>query len=736
MPDKLTKKYWDEGELVAVLVPRPLATPLDYFAPAEGVGIGQLVEVQLGNRYEIGLVWGSGQSRINPSKIKQISKILDAAPVSRCMRAFIEQAAAYTLTPLPLMFRLVSRAPGIRDPRPQVNMISMTGRMPENLTPARKKVVEYFIGNNHQPVPKSKLRQRAGVSSSVINGLIKAGTLTSELVLVDQTYPAFDPSRKGFELTAEQDAAAEELRQGVRSKEFSTTLLKGVTGSGKTEVYLEAVAEALRAGRQILVLVPEIALTTEFISRVSERFGSKPGEWHSEIGTGERRRLWRATGDGTVQLVVGARSALFLPFKDLGLIVVDEEHDPSYKQEDTIRYNARDMAVLRASLCNAHVILASATPSLESWKNAQSGKYNRVNLPVRAGALEMPEIIIIDLKNAQLGKGKWIAPALAHAVHETLAQNRQAMLFLNRRGYAPLTVCRACGLQLGCNECDSRLVEHRFSNRLMCHQCGYSMPVPTVCPGCGEAEQLSAIGPGVERLGQEATELFPNARIEILSSDYSGSLTEFRHRLESVRQGNTDIIVGTQIIAKGHNFPHLGLVGAVDADLGLHGTDLRAAERTFQLMTQVAGRAGRTEHAQRGVAFLQTWQPEHPVIAAIVSGNDEEFWEAEAAERRVAGAPPYGRFAAIILTGPKAPDIERLGRKMVTEAHELLQIGAQIYGPAPAPVARVRGSYRYRLLVKAERRAPLQRALRVWQDQFEIPSNIHLTIDIDPQSFM
>ncbi len=736
MPAESAPERWEEGELIAVLVPRPVGGPLDYLAPPGGAEAGRLVEVPLGRGREIGVVWGPGRGGLDSAKLKSVRRTLDAAPFTRPMREFLRQAAAYTLTPLPLMLRLATRAPGIRDPRPSRIMLRPTGTPPEKLTPARKRVLGQFRAAGGMPMSPPDIRELADVGSAVIKGLIEQGTLARESFPVDEAYPPLDPERAGFELSEAQAEAAGTLRRHAAAGGFSAVLLQGVTGSGKTEVYLEAVSAALRAGRQVLVLLPEIALTAEFIARVTERFGGEPGEWHSEAAAAERRRLWRAAGDGTVQLVVGARSALFLPFQDLGLIVVDEEHDSSYKQEEGVLYSARDMAVLRASLCSAHVILASATPSLESWKNAEDGKYGCVRLPVRAGAAEMPEIIAVDMRGAQLERGRWISGALAHAVRETLIQNRQALLFLNRRGYAPLTVCRSCGFQLGCDDCDARLVEHRFAGRLMCHQCGRAVPVPEACPNCGAEDSLAAVGPGVERLAQEAAELFPDARIELLSSDSSGSAADFRNRLEWVRGGGADIIIGTQIIAKGHNFPRLGLVGAVDADLGLHGTDLRAAERTFQLITQVAGRAGRSCLGGRGAAFIQTWQPDHPVMEAIVSGNDEEFRAAEAAERRVAGAPPYGRFAGVILSGPAAADLEKLGRKMVRNAEPLRRIGAQLYGPAPAPVARIRGRFRYRMLIKAERRAPLQRAVKLWQEKFDIPANIRAVIDIDPQSFM
>lgn len=725
-----------EESLVAVLVPRGVGGFLDYLAPTGGVRMGQLVEVPLGSSREIGLVWGSGTHELEAVKLKKIIRVLDAAPINRSMCDFMQKAANYTLTPLNMMFRLITRVPKIRDSRPHRTVLRPTGKVPDKVTPARQRVLRQFEDCGGMAMEAAELRELTNVSSSVLNGLVKLGALVRESVLIDEGYPTLDPKTEGFELSAAQAQAGQELRERVEAGTFSTILLKGVTGAGKTEVYLEAVAAAMQAGRQVLVLLPEIALTAEFMNRVGERFGALPAEWHSDITPKERRRLWRAVGDGTVQLVVGARSALFLPFQDLGLIVVDEEHDASYKQEEGVHYNARDMAVLRASLCQAHVILASATPSLETWENARSGKYGRVDLPARAGAAELPEIIAIDLRAAQMESGRWISSALTHAVRETLGHNQQALLFLNRRGFAPLTVCRSCGFQLGCRDCDARLVEHRFSQRLVCHLCGFSMPIPEQCPNCQAEGELTAVGPGVERLAQEAQELFPTARIETLSSDYRGTVAEFRSRLETVRKGGTDIIIGTQIIAKGHNFPRLGLVGAIDADLGLHGTDLRANERTFQLMTQVAGRAGRSSHGGRGVAFLQTWQPDHPVMQAIISGDDEQFWTAEAAERQVAGVPPYGRFAAIKIAGPLVADIDRLCKHMVRNAAPLHAIGAQLFGPAPAPIARIRGRYQYRILVKAGRQAPLQRALKRWQGQFRIPRNIRIVIDIDPQSFM
>ena len=514
---------------------------------------------------------------------------------------------------------------------------------------------------------------------------------------------------------------------------FSATLLKGVTGSGKTEVYLEAVAECLRAGRQALVLLPEIALTADFLARVEARFGARPAEWHSGITMMERRRVWKMVAAGQAQMVVGARSALFLPFQHLGLIVVDEEHDTSYKQEEGVLYNARDMAVLRASILGCPVILSSATPCLETWANVEAGKYTRLDLSARYGVAEMPAMVPIDMRGEDMPNDRWMSGKLVAEVAARVALGEQSLLFLNRRGYAPITLCRACGQQVGCDDCDARMVEHRFLKRLVCHQCGATKPVPLECPSCNVVGKMAAVGPGVERLAEEVVARFPDARLAVLSSDLFGSARALKEAVVNIAEGGADIIIGTQIVAKGHNFPLLTLVGVIDADLGLQGSDLRAAERTFQLMRQVAGRAGRAERP--GAAYLQTHQPEHPVIRAILGGDEEAFWTAEAAERRAAGVPPYGRFVGVILSSPDVAAVFDIGAELARRDGPLRAIGAVVYGPAPAPVARVRGRHRVRLLVKAAKGAAVQAAVAAWLAQVKLPGSVRLTVDIDPQSF-
>ncbi|MEM6895745.1 MAG: primosomal protein N', partial [Pseudomonadota bacterium] len=604
---------------------------------------------------------------------------------------------------------------------------------PDRMTAARARVLAVLRDFDGLSFTLGELAESAAVSPSVVKGLVKLGAVLEQDSPRDLPYPALDPDMAGKALSSDQAAAVATLQNGITRGDYGTTLLKGVTGSGKTEVYLEAVAACLREGRQALVLLPEIALTAEFLSRVEERFGARPAEWHSGITMTERRRAWRMVAEGGASLIVGARSAVFLPYRNLGLIVVDEEHDTSYKQEDGVLYNARDMAVLRASLAGGQVILASATPSLESWANAESGKYGRLELTSRFGVAELPQMSAIDMRAEKLEAARWISPTLRRAVEARCAAGEQSLLFINRRGYAPVTLCRACGHQIGCDHCDARMVEHRFLKRLMCHQCGETRPIPDVCPSCGAEGRLAPVGPGVERLAEEAEALFPDARLAVLSSDLFGSARALKAQIEEIAAGGADIIIGTQLVAKGHNFPLLTLVGVIDADLGLQGSDLRAAERTFQLMRQVAGRAGRKERP--GQALLQTFQPEHPVMRAILGGDAEAFWSAEAAERRAAGVPPYGRMAGIVLSSPNVQEVFDFGTEMARNASPLLHIGAEVYGPAPAPIARIRGRHRVRLLVRAQKTAPIQRALAAWMAQFKVPSSLRVSIDIDPQSF-
>jgi len=695
--------------------------------------LGAFVQVPLGPRRVVGVVWGPGEGRFDPAKIRAVQKVLDVPPMRDELQEFLTRAGDYTLTPMSQMLRLATRAPGLGDPPSMRKIYRLGAHAPARLTEARARVLQVLQDYGGLAFTLGELSASAGVTSSVIKGLVAQGAVREEDSPRDLPFQRLDPDHGAKALTEAQAQAAQQLVAGARAGGYGTTLLHGVTGSGKTEVYLEAVAECLRAGAQALVLLPEIALTQEFLTRVEARFGARPAEWHSGVTLTERRRVWRMAAEGGVGLVVGARSALFLPYQNLGLVVVDEEHDTSYKQEEGVIYNARDMAVLRASICGARVVLASATPSLETWANAEAGKYQKLVLANRFGASVLPKMQAIDMRAETLPAQRWISAPLQGAVNARIAAGEQALLFINRRGYAPVTLCRACGHQIGCDHCDARMVEHRFLKRLVCHQCGETKPMPEACPACHVDGRLAAVGPGVERLGEEAAALFPHARIATLSSDMFGSARALKAQIAAIAEGEADIIIGTQLVAKGHNFPRLTLVGVIDADLGLQGSDLRAAERTFQLMRQVAGRAGRV--ARAGVAMLQTYQPEHPVIRAILGGDEQGFWQAEAALRQQAGVPPYGRMAGIIVSAPTPQAAFDLGQELARRVAPLARVGAQVFGPAPAPIARIRGRHRVRLLVKADRGVALQAALAAWVGQVRLPAQVRLAIDIDPQSF-
>ncbi len=741
MPDKTAhSQTFTEGQIVGVVVCAPLDKILDYKTPACGVQTGSIVQVNLARRKVLGIVWGAGKSNLSPDKIRPIAEVLDLPPLDATFRDFLTRVGDYTLSSLNAMAGLAVRTNDLMKAPPRTAFYRFGRLANEKIrtTPPREALLNFLKQNKEKMFSMKDLQREANVNPSVVKGLLASG-LVQEIIADSQPPIAtLDHTKTGLKLTDLQTTAALELREQVARKTYHCTLLKGVTGSGKTEVYMEAVAECLKQGRQALILLPEIALSVSFVQRFQDRFGATPAQWHSGVSPPLRRQCWRGVADGQVGVVIGARSALFLPFKNLGLIVVDEEHDSSYKQEETVFYSARDMSVMRGLLSEATVILSSATPSLETWVNSQQGKYGRIDLPYRYGHASYPDIEMIDLR-AERGTGakapkRWISPLLETQVHLRLERGEQSLLFLNRRGYAPITVCQECGQQVACHQCDFRLVEHKFHNRLMCHHCGETRPVPGQCPSC-DAEAMATIGPGVERVYEEARRMFPTARIDLLSSDMALSARALKDKIESIAAGEADIIIGTQLVAKGHHFPHLTCVGVIDADLGLFGSDLRAAERSFQLIRQVAGRAGRADKA--GVAYLQTYQPDHPVMQAIKSGEEEAFWAAEAEQREVFAAPPYARWVGVIINGRDAGEVRGFGRALVRCADALRAVGAEVYGPAEAPVSLVRGRYRMRLLVKADKQVRLGGALRAWRAVAwaDKPKDVRFYIDVDPQSF-
>ena len=723
---------------VPVLVPVAVDTAYSYRLP-EGVTVkpGAIVRVPLGSRQVVGAIWdagvwdGASGKPVDPAKLRDISHVFDVPPLDMKMRRFIDWVARWTLAPPGMVLRMVLRVPEALEPEPPVRGVRLAGPPPDRMTKARNRVLEILADGLSWS--KSGLAGAAGVSPPVIDGLIAAGTLDRvDLPAAPPPSPP-DPGWSRCQLSAEQDAAVKQLQKDVKKGGFSVTLIDGVTGAGKTEVYFEAVAEAIRRNKQALVLLPEIALTAEFLDRFENRFGVRPGEWHSDITPKQRARIWRGVLDGSLRVVVGARSALFLPFCELGLIVVDEEHDPAYKQDDRVSYHARDMAVVRGHISGFPVILSSATPSVESRHNAEQGRYQRLVLPARASGADLPKVTAIDMRRNGPARGKWLAPALMRAIGEAVNNGRQALLFLNRRGYAPLTLCRSCGHRFECPDCCAWLVEHRFREVLTCHHCGFSMPSPLACPSCGDVESLVACGPGVERIAEEAAGSFPDARIIVLSSDMPGGARRMRTELAAIAQGEADIIIGTQLVAKGHNFPKLDVVGVVDADLGLSTADLRAAERTFQLIYQVTGRAGRTDGG--GVGFLQTYMPDHPVMRALVCGDREAFYRTEIDNRRLGAMPPFARLASLLVSGPDRTDTENHARALARTAPTA--DGIRILGPAEPPLAIIRARHRFRILVHAERTADLQDFLRRWLAAApRARRGVRVSVDVEPMSFM
>lgn len=533
-------------------------------------------------------------------------------------------------------------------------------------------------------------------------------------------------------LSSDQLEAANRLIQSLKSETFSPFLLEGVTGSGKTEVYFEVIAATLEQGKQSLVLLPEIALSTQWLQRFERRFGFCPAVWHSDLTPRERKATFKALLDGKVPVLVGARSALFLPFRDLSLIIVDEEHDGSYKQEEGGIYNARDMALVRARLSQGVCVLVSATPSLETESNVRGGKYQHIHLNSRYGGAQMPTVVLVDMRKITLPSNTWLSPFLRQELEKTLSQGEQAMLFLNRRGYAPLTLCHACGDRLMCPDCSISLVHHKSSNKLMCHHCGYTQYEPLKCPACQAENSYRAIGPGVERIHEEVEKFLPQARSILLTSDHLNTPKKMLEAIHKIQNHEVDILIGTQIMAKGHHFPLLTLVGIVDGDSALSGSDLRAAEKAFQLLHQVAGRSGREE--KKGQVLLQTYLPEHPLMQALVHQDRTEFFTAESQERRLHGFPPYGRLVALILTGRKAEEVEKAARFL---AHKFPQApSVELLGPTPAPLSYLRGRYRWRLLLKTPKEMAPQALLKDWLGKIRLPHSLKLHLDIDPYSFL
>jgi primosomal protein N' (replication factor Y) len=706
--------------------------PLDYRVP-DGMSVepGSVVVAPLGPRQLIGVAWEADRlqtEEVGDNRLRPLAGLVDVPPIPAPLRRLCEWTADYYLSPIAAVLRMVlSTSAALAGPR-QLIEYRTTGDQPARLTPQRLKAMARIEGRQGTV---RELAAHAEVSEAVMRGLVNAGALERIEVDADQPYPEPDPDFATPHLNREQQKATISLTAAV-GEGFDPVLLDGVTGSGKTEVYFEAIAEAVREGMQVLVLLPEIALTEPFLTRFTARFGCEPVTWHSDLRSSQRRRAWRAIASGEARVVVGARSSLFLPYANLGLIVVDEAHEPSFKQEEGVQYHARDVAVMRGHFEEIPVILASATPAIETRNMVEIGRYRELKLTERHGLAKLPEIRSINLTQDPPLRGRWLAPSLVAELQTNLDTREQSLLFLNRRGFAPLTLCRTCGHRFQCPNCTAWMVEHRLMHRLACHHCGHVMPPPKLCPECGEEDSLVACGPGVERIADEVAELFPDARTAIVTSDTIWSPSRAAEFVRAMEAGEIDIVVGTQLVTKGYHFPNLTLVGVVDADLGLQGGDLRAAERSFQQIQQVAGRAGRGD--KPGRVLVQTHDPNAPVIAALVSGDAPGFYAAETEARRDAAMPPFGRLAAIIVSSEEKALAEAVARRISNAAPSV--DGMAVFGPAPAPLAMLRGRHRQRLLIHAARKLDVQDVIRDWLGALEWSSKVRVAVDVDPYSFL
>ena len=718
---------------IRILHTNPALGPLDYRVPhGMDVALGSIVRVPLGPREMVGVVWEEAAlptETVGDNRLRNILEVYDVPPLGAPLRRLIEWTADYYLAPPQSVLRMALSSAAALEGARAVTEYRLSGRQLDRMTPQRAQAVDRIA--NRQGLIR-ELADLADVSEAVVRGLVKAGVLEGVEVALDAPFVAPDPDHAPPQLSAEQQAAADDLVGLVTAHDFAPVLLNGVTGSGKTEVYFEAVAQALRRGQQTLVLLPEIALTEPFLRRFMDRFGHAPVAWHSDLRQSERRRAYRAISSGEALVTVGARSALYLPYRNLGLIIVDEAHETSFKQEDGVQYHARDAAVMRGHFEKIPVILATATPAIETRQQVAQGRYREVQLPGRYGAAQMPSIAAINLVQTPPDRGRWLAPPLVTAMTETLDRGEQVLLFLNRRGFAPLTLCRHCGHRFQCPNCTAWMMEHRLTNRLQCHHCGHVEPPPRACPECATEDALVACGPGVERISDEVGLLFPTARRAVVTSDTLWSPAKAADFVARMEAGEIDIVIGTQLVTKGYHFPNLTLVGVVDADLGLQGGDLRAAERSFQQIMQVAGRAGRA--VKPGHVYLQTHEPDAPVMRALISGDAESFYAAETEARRLANAPPFGRFAAIIVSSENLREAEAIARQIAETAPKLE--GMDVYGPAPAPLAMLRGRHRQRLLVHARRTLDVQHVRRDWLSTLTWPRRVRVSVDIDPYSFV
>lgn len=726
------------GDVVKVLIPNVVNAGYDYRLTGPAT-LGQFVACRVMNRPYIGVVWGFGDSGLPPEKIKDVSAVYDARLAITDLQ-WIAKMSGWTLMTPGAVLRLIVNVPDAFSPPKMEQLYGLNITDAVRMTASRQAVADAFASNDNEPMSATDVQNIARVSPSVVRTMISGGILVPKEQRARPTeYNSPEYHDCGnIVLNPEQQSAADVIGAAIDRGGFSVYLLDGITGSGKTQVYFDAAWRAYSRGGSVLLMMPEIALTAQFMHRFAARFGAAPVVWHSNLTAARRREIWRGVLRGKIRMVVGTRSALFLPWQNLGLIVVDEEHDTSYKQEDMGNYHARDMAVLRGKIAGFPVVLASATPSAETLQNVASGKYQVLRLTSRVGGAQLPKIETIDLRENRpepyqvsdvLNNG-FLSVPLCNAISDTIAAHRQVMLFINRRGFAPIVQCKKCGWVAGCPDCSVGMTYHRAVGKLLCHMCGRTAPMPTKCPDCGG--DVSMRGAGLEKIAEEVSVRFPSARVALVSSDTISTRQSLERIVAKMESGEIDIVIGTQILAKGHHFPNLTLVGVVDADMGLFGTDFRAAEHTFQQLFQVAGRAGRGEFPGR--VLLQTYQPQHPVLCAICAGDRDAFMAADMASRQSAKMPPFGQLIAVIVECQREDTLKKYCAGLAAAAP--CAPGVKIMGPIAAGVYQIRNWYRMRFLVMGGPTTLLQPVVAHWLRAIKQPANMRVKVDVNPQNFM
>ncbi len=762
-------EFGQDSLVVRVLLDRQLERELDYLAPpdvAQRVTIGSRVLAPLKGRELPGTVVETG---VEPEagavgKLKPIRRLLDENPVlSHTLLKLARWISEYYCCPMPGVMRsilpTVIRTPEA-DFRRQLAVELVLMPPPDELekmarrSPKQHEVLRRILAAEKPPLLR-ELLNRCKTGPGTVEALVKKGWVRKKETVIERDPHAteqFTPS-PGLELNAEQKAALEIIQPALELPEDTESateppeaclkplLLFGVTGSGKTEVYLQAIEQVLEHGRNAIVLVPEISLTPQTVERFKSRFSHiqrQVAVLHSHLSAGERHDEWHKIRDGRARIVIGARSAVFAPLAKVGLIVVDEEHENSYKQDEAPRYNARDVAVVRAGMEGCPIILGSATPSLESFANTHAGKYNLARLTIRADDRQMPLIRVVDLRLESRRGGRSPEPSplsatLQRAIHRRLADGEQCILFLNRRGFSPSIQCNACGDVVTCPNCSVSVTYHRKDNFLACHLCGFTAVPPKKCPSCGDPG-IRFCGFGTEKVEGAVQKLFPEARIARLDADALVRRNVLRETLREFRSRKIDILVGTQMIAKGLHFPNVTLVGILNADMGLHMPDFRAGERTFQLLTQVAGRAGRGDVL--GEVFVQTFSPHHAAIQFARQADYDGFFDSEAEMRRNFGFPPYSHMILLTIRGKRQEmaqfTAENLGKRLMQSPPP----GMEIHPPAPAPLEKVSGNYRFHISLRAKNIRKLSRYLREKLDALTLPPDIYIAVDVDPYDLL